>query len=304
MNEKAQRANEAARSQLGSPYVFGAWGGDCTPSLRKKYSGYNPGHAAAIAKNCQVLNGSAGSCEGCRYQGRLAFDCRGFTHWVLTQVGIRIDGGGATSQYNTAANWVQRGTIDQLPDLPCCLFKRDSDGKTMLHTGWHMGGGQIIHCSVGVQTGRTTDKGWTHYAIPVGLYTDEELQAAGLVTLRPTLKKGSKGAAVTELQRDLNALGYGCGEADGIFGAMTAAAVRCFQADHDLTIDAIVGANTWAALDAAMVQLMDQMEQQAGGASQEAQETPVLYSVAIVHLTADEVEQVKAAWPQAVAARE
>ena len=94
MNDKAQKTIEAARSQLGGPYVFGMWGGDCTPANRRKYSGYNPSHAAAIAKNCQVLNGGAGSCDGCKYQGRLAFDCRGFTHWVLMQVGIKIDGGG------------------------------------------------------------------------------------------------------------------------------------------------------------------------------------------------------------------
>lgn len=339
MNEKAQKTVEAARSQLGGPYVFGAWGDECTPSLRKKYSGYNPSHATAIAKKCQVMNGSAGSCAGCKYQGRLAFDCRGFTHWVLMQAGIKIDGSGATSQYNTAANWVQRGTIDQLPDLPCCLFKRGSDGKTMLHTGYHIGGGQIIHCSAGVQTGKTTDKGWTHYAIPAGLYTDDELRAAGLVTLRPTMKKGSKGAAVQQLQHDLKELGYDCGEIDGVFGAMTAAAVRCFQADHKLTIDAIVGVNTWAAIDTAMAALLDQMadqleqqlmqdmgggtintpqegpvqpqdgpQDQAGQIGQEAQEGQqegaVLYSVAIVHLTAQQVEQVKAMWPQAVAARE
>ncbi len=98
----------------------------------------------------------------------------------LRRFGLDIAGGGATSQYNTASNWVKRGTIEKMPDLPCCVFKQ-SGGK-MQHTGYHIGGGRIIHCSAGVQEGKITDKGWTHYAVPVGLYTAEELAAAGVVT--------------------------------------------------------------------------------------------------------------------------
>lgn len=248
MNDRAQKTVDAARSQQGGPYVFGAWGDTCTPELRRRYSGYNPDHAAAIAKNCQVLNGSKGSCAGCKYHGMLAFDCRGFTYWVLTQVGIKLAGSGATSQYNMASNWSQRGNIDQMPDLPCCVFK-NSYGK-MIHTGYHIGGGQIIHCSAGVQTGKTTDKGWTHYAVPYGLYTDDELHAAGVVQLRPVLQKGSKGEAVKQLQTMLSAMGYDVGAIDGVFGSMTAAALRCFQSARGLAIDEVCGPATWEALDA------------------------------------------------------
>ena len=109
MNEKALKVIEAAKSQLGNPYVFGMWGRECTPSVRRQYAGYNPSHKRAIFKACPVLSGKQSSCDGCKWQGKLAFDCRGFTYWCLSQVGITIKGGGATSQYNTAANWVQRG---------------------------------------------------------------------------------------------------------------------------------------------------------------------------------------------------
>lgn len=44
---------------------------------------------------------------------------------------------------------------------------------------------------------------------------------------------------------------YDCGEADGIFGAKTEAAVRNFQRDHSLTVDGIAGRDTQAALYAA-----------------------------------------------------
>lgn len=173
MNDKARQTVELAVGQLGSPYVYGTWGSPCEPGLRRKYAGYNPAHKNNIYKACQVLSGKEETCEGCKYDGKLAFDCRGFTHWILKQVGIDIAGGGATSQYNTASNWVRRGTIDSMPDLPCCVFKQ-SGGK-MQHTGYHIGGGRIIHCSVGVQEGKITDKGWTHFAVPVGLYEPEEL---------------------------------------------------------------------------------------------------------------------------------
>lgn len=176
MNEKALKVIEAAKSQLGNPYVFGMWGRECTPSVRRQYAGYNPSHKRAIFKACPVLSGKQPNCDGCKWQGKLAFDCRGFIYWCLSQVGIKIKGGGATSQYNTAANWVWRGEIGDMPDVVCCVFQR-RNGR-MQHTGLHIGGGKVIHCSAGVQWGDTSDKAWTHYAIPAGLYTADELAAA------------------------------------------------------------------------------------------------------------------------------
>ena len=231
---KAQTVIEAAKNQIGSPYVFGAWGQLCTPSMRKKYAGYNPSHKEAIYRKCPVLNGKAPDCEGCRYEGKRAFDCRGFTHWCLKQVGIDIAGSGATSQWNTSANWAQKGTIDEMPDVVCCVFKQD--GKVMQHTGMHIGGGQIIHCSVDVQTGAITDRGWTHYAIPAGLY--EEVGA------KVVLRQGSRGDQVKQLQEWLNQLGYDCGTVDGIYGEKTAKAVKKFQGDNGLSIDGIAGEKT------------------------------------------------------------
>lgn len=256
MNEKALKVVESAKSQLGNPYVFGMWGRECTPSVRRQYAGYNPSHKDAIFKACPVLSGKQPSCDGCKWQGKLAFDCRGFTYWCLLQAGIKIKGSGATAQYNTAANWAQRGDISDMPDVVCCVFQR-RNGR-MQHTGLHIGGGKVIHCSNGVQWGDTSDKAWTHYAIPAGLYTAEEIAAAGAVKAdKPSevvvfnLRRGSKGADVTRLQTALNAQGYDCGAADGIFGAKTEAAVRNFQSDNRLTVDGIAGRFTQAALYAA-----------------------------------------------------
>ncbi|MBC9000455.1 peptidoglycan-binding domain-containing protein [Micromonospora aurantiaca (nom. illeg.)] len=62
---------------------------------------------------------------------------------------------------------------------------------------------------------------------------------------RPTLRKGSKGAAVGRLQGALVAHGYQL-KVDGDFGARTYAAVRSFQARKRITVDGIVGDQTWA----------------------------------------------------------
>ena len=65
---------------------------------------------------------------------------------------------------------------------------------------------------------------------------------------RETVKMGSRGADVTYLQQRLTAKGYGVGKIDGIFGIKTLEAVKAFQAEHNLTVDGIVGPKTWAAL--------------------------------------------------------
>ena len=286
MNEKASKVVEAARSQLGGPYVYGAWGSECTPSMRRKYAGYNPQYEANIRKACPVLSGKQSSCEGCKWKGALAFDCRGFTHWALLQVGIKIDGGGATTQYNTKANWTQRGTIDAMPDLVCCVFKQ-KDGK-MQHTGLHIGGGKIIHCSTTVKEGKTTDKGWTHYAVPAGLYDGQETTTAEPVKVLATLRKGSQGSAVSALQTMLNRLGFDSGKVDGIYGTKTMAAVRSFQEANGLTVDGIAGEQTLTTL-AIRAATLDSVPA-----------TPVTYTLTISGLDADTAARLMAEFPQAV----
>ena len=261
MNNNAQKIIEAAKSQLGNPYVFGMWGRECTPSVRRQYAGYNPSHKRAIFKACPVLSGKQPNCDGCKWQGKLAFDCRGFIYWCIFQgYGFKLKGGGCTSQWGYKVNWARQGEIADMPDLVCCVYQYR--GGKFQHTGIHIGGGKIIHCSAGVQWGDTSDKAWTHYAIPAGLYTAEEIAAANPLgdhtpakhpeeTVYFNLRRGSKGTEVTLLQAALNSLGYDCGAADGIFGAKTEAAVRNFQRDHSLTVDGIAGKATHAALYAA-----------------------------------------------------
>lgn len=67
-------------------------------------------------------------------------------------------------------------------------------------------------------------------------------------TGRPILRSGQHGAAVRDLQDQLSALGYHPGAVDGQFGTRTRQAVLAFQADNNLSSDAVVGGQTWEAL--------------------------------------------------------
>ncbi len=64
-----------------------------------------------------------------------------------------------------------------------------------------------------------------------------------------TLKNGSRGDDVKELQRLLTEAGFQCGAADGIFGAATRKAVIEYQNSKGLVADGIVGEKTWKALE-------------------------------------------------------
>jgi peptidoglycan hydrolase-like protein with peptidoglycan-binding domain len=66
----------------------------------------------------------------------------------------------------------------------------------------------------------------------------------------PTLRRGSSGSAVRDLQLLLRTRGFDPGSIDGAFGARTDAAVRSFQRARGLAADGIVGSNTWSALPA------------------------------------------------------
>ncbi len=68
---------------------------------------------------------------------------------------------------------------------------------------------------------------------------------------RPTLRRGSSGAAVEQLQQDLASAGHSPNAIDGDFGPSTHQALRSFQAAKGLSADGIAGRNTYVALSGA-----------------------------------------------------
>ena len=165
---------QAALACVGYPYVFGAWGEECRPAKRAQYgSKFYLEHKTIVTKckaiswdtstqNCKVT----GNCTGCQWNlPVMMFDCRGFTYKLLLMVyGWKLQGSGATSQWNTAANWKAKGDIANMPkDTLVCLFVRN--GKTMEHTGFGWNS-ETVECSNGVQHFTSRNKKWTDWGIP------------------------------------------------------------------------------------------------------------------------------------------
>ena len=282
-----------AEAELGWCYVWGAAGAVCNPKNRQAYadrSSCPEAESKVTIKKCQVLNGSKSGCAGCKWfpngATTLMDDCQGFEKQIHRRVGIVLKGGGATSMYRDDSNWIKKGPISEMPmDQICCVFQYNKDKNNMQHVGQHVGGGNIIHDSGEVKRGKTTDKGWTHYAIPPGL--EEKMPTP----THKTIKKGSTGPDVVECQQDLIYLGYDLSPygADGKFGAKTEAAVKAFQGSVGLKQDGIVGPKTWEALDEAV------------GPSPAPTK---LYTVSIPHQNEEQVKNLKILYPDSWATEE
>lgn len=246
---------------VGWPYVYAGRGEKCTPANRRaRYSASHP----TIKTKCQNFDGK-GSCKGCKWYPKekrvLMFDCRGFTYWTLLKVyDWKLNGAGATSQWNNKANWKAKGTISSCPDDKLvCLFVQDKSNKSkMSHTGLGYKG-ETVECSSGVQHFTKRNKKWTHWGLPAcedgNIPTPPEPTPTPTPEKKkPTIRRGSSGKYVKECQNDLISLGYDVGKtgADGKFGANTLKAVKAFQKDKKLKVDGIVGAKTWEALDKAI----------------------------------------------------
>ncbi|MBR2854488.1 MAG: peptidoglycan-binding protein [Clostridia bacterium] len=252
---------KAALLCVGWPYVYAGRGEKCTPANRRaRYSSAHP----TIKTKCKNFDGK-GSCDGCKWFPKkervLFFDCRGFPYWLLLKVyGWKLNGDGATSQWNNKANWKAKGTISTIPDDKLvCLFVQDKSNKSkMSHTGLGYKG-ETCECSSGVQHFTKRNKKWTHWGLPA--CEDGNIQTPPEPTptptpekKKPTIRRGSSGKYVKECQNDLISLGYDVGKtgADGKFGKNTEKAVKEFQKAKKLAVDGIVGAKTWAALDKAI----------------------------------------------------
>lgn len=246
--KKIEKAAEVAREYIGNPYIFGALGQACTPDFRRTSATRKPDYAEKIKKYCQVLSGKKNSCAGCKYEGKPAFDCRGLTFESCKRAGISISSTGATTQWNNDGDWIEKGLIADMPQgSPCIVFKKNGD--KMQHTGFYIGDGYVIDArghAYGVVISPLSDYPWTHYAIPKGAYDDYDPALD-----RPTLRTGSRGESVAELQEILSGFGFDLPTygADGIFGEETKNAVIAFQIENLLTPDGVVGAKTWAAIE-------------------------------------------------------
>ena len=273
--EKGQTIANYAISKLGCAYIYGGYGErKCTPSFREARAKAYPEYKDKMYKYCPVLSGKQSSCEGCKYNGKQAYDCAQLTRYSCKAAGQELVSG-ANSQW-TKTDWEQKDTIDSLPDVPgVLLYHINSEGR-MSHTGVYIGGGYAVEArghAYGVVKTKVSSRSWTHWGAlpgvldgsktpveaPVEKDEQEPAPESGEATEGQNggktvmvelnvLRKGNKGKQVKTLQHLLTAVGCECGNADGIFGSRTLIAVKVFQKAKGLTVDGIVGKDTWTAL--------------------------------------------------------
>jgi peptidoglycan hydrolase-like protein with peptidoglycan-binding domain len=65
----------------------------------------------------------------------------------------------------------------------------------------------------------------------------------------PVLREGSTGLPVRRAQSRLSAASFDTGGVDGVFGPHTEAGVRAIQQATGITVDGIVGPQTWQQID-------------------------------------------------------
>lgn len=224
---------EKALSLVGQGYIYGAQGQICSLAFRQQQARQYPDQEKNIMGT------------GAKWDGTPVWDCAQFTQEVAEVGGVKLVSG-STSQWKKT-DWEQKGTIDTIPadELVFVFRQSKTNASVMQHVGVALGDGTCVHArgtAYGVVQQSMSQYAWTHWARP---------KWGEQTAKRPTLRNGSRGDAVRELQEKLLSFGFSLPKygADGKFGDETDSAVRLFQSLHGLYVDGVVGEKTWAALD-------------------------------------------------------
>ena len=223
-----------------------------------------------------------GRAYGSKWIGHKVADCSGLFSWAFKQLGGYMYHGSDTMfrKYCSSKGELKKGKRTDGATLKLGTAVFVWNGKKYSHVGLYVGGETVIEAMGtinGVTTTKVTATKWTHWGELQGVdYSDTGTETASgtgsqgsflngsssmsqgdATHATQTLRKGSKGSAVIILQTQLLKLGYDLGPCgiDGDFGKSTDAAVRSFQSDHRLTVDGVVGKNTWAELEKSVNQI-------------------------------------------------
>lgn len=160
MATKAERLKEWALSKKGCGYVWGATGYVLTQSKLDALKDQYPDYVS------QSKNG--------KWIGKEVYDCAQFTRKAAKEVGITLVSG-ASSQWKKT-DWEDKGPINTLPvNKVCFLYRESASANPMQHTGIYLGDGTVMDArgsNSGVVFSQLGSYGWTHWAIPKGLYDD------------------------------------------------------------------------------------------------------------------------------------
>ena len=238
---------------------------------------------------------------GRQWIGHRVADCSGLFSWAFKQLGGYMYHGSNTmyKSYCTAKGTFSKGKRTDGKKLKpgTALFTGNENDRG--HVGLYIGGDDVIEASgtkVGVIKSSASNKKWTFWGELKGVDYGKTEEAAKPVednqgfpdhsVWHATVRKGSKGIDVTDLQTYLYKLGYDIGPdgIDGDFGRNTEKAVREFQRDHLLTVDGVCGPMTWDALEKAVQSISEKPKVQ-------------LYTVSIHHLDKTQAEAMRNNYP-------
>lgn len=194
---------------------------------------------------------------GKKWIGKRVCDCSGLIRYAYTQNGLEIN---HSSQAQWESHCSRKGKLEngfrtdgEKLKIGTAMFQ-ETVGKPghMHHVGVYAGSGRVIEAmgTINGVTHSNTGDGWTHWGeLKQVDYTGWEGLEENTVE---TVKKGSKGISVMQLQEDLSILGYSGLLIDGVAGTDTVQAIKAFQRDHGLEADGIAGVLTWAAIEDAL----------------------------------------------------
>lgn len=240
---------------------------------------------------------------GSKWIGHKVADCSGLFSWAFKQLGGYMYHGSDTMfrKYCTESGELKKGQRADGQELEPGTAVFVWNGKKYGHVGLYIGNGTVIEAmgtKNGVTTSKVTATKWTHWGKLKSVAYDGSAAAepaapaadSGTETKwRPTIRKGSKGAVVKEMQEMLQKLGYNLGICgiDGDYGTATAAAVRAFQSDNRLVVDGVCGPMTWDALEKAVKQI----------SPKKPAESETVYAVIISGLDKTQAETIAANYP-------
>lgn len=145
----------------------------------------------------------------------------------------------------TNGRWLVDGQVAGYHEM--CIIGWTKDGWTVRNswgkTGGLSGGGTGY---VGVAFGDIFACDDVIALFPPEKKEDDTVEVRRTLRLKAPLMRGDD---VKEFQTKVKAHGHSPGTIDGVFGTNSDAAARAFQKAKSLTVDGIVGAKTWAALD-------------------------------------------------------
>lgn len=239
---------KAIATERNTVYAWGMFGSPITRSIVKAKAKQYPGW---------YTNEKINTVFAPLYGKAWGFDCVGLVKGVLW--GWSADG----SKNNGGAMYASNGVPDISADAMITKCTNISTNFTSLsggefvwmkgHCGVYIGDGLVVESTPkwngGVQITAIGQRTWTkHGKLPYVSYEAKEAKTVA-IEMR-VLEKGVKGEQVKTLQRLLLSLGYDLGNygADGDFGSRTDTAVRAYQKKNGLSVDGVVGQNTWGKL--------------------------------------------------------